>query len=102
MATEEDAVGLHGGDGAGGADGSVPLHQNHSGHITGGEASIFRARRGGAALSGDEAVILDLRRELLQCRGLKAGKKQGGFDGGGRGAGGKKIQARWSFGVGRE
>ena len=60
----ENAVGLHGGDGAGGIDGGVALHENHSGHIAGFQLRVIRARRGGATLSGDETVALQLRRKL--------------------------------------
>src|SRR5580765_3515877 len=35
MAAEIDAVGANGGDGAGGTDGSVALHEDHASHIAG-------------------------------------------------------------------
>src|ERR1700686_3061655 len=80
MATEEYAVGLHGGDGAGGVDRSVALNEDHAGHVAGNPMRIFRARRGGAALRGDETNRLDLRRELLQRGGLKTGEDERRFN----------------------
>jgi len=81
MAAEKNTVGLHGGDSAGGINGSIALHQDHSSHVAGDEMAVFRAWRGRAALRGDEAVALDLRRELLQRGGLKAGEDKRSFDG---------------------
>ncbi len=74
MAAEKNTVSLHGGDSAGGVDGRVALHQDHSSHVAGNEMGVFRAGRGRAALCRDEAVALDLRSELLQRGGLKAGE----------------------------
>src|SRR6266851_3341663 len=71
MATEKDALGLHGGDGARGVDGGVALD----------EVTVFRAGHGGAPLRCDEAITLDLRRELLHSGGLKAGEDERRFDG---------------------
>jgi hypothetical protein len=74
MATQKNTVGLHGGDSAGGVDGRVALHKDHSSHVAGNEMRVFRAGRGRAALRSDEAVALDLRRELLKRGGLKTGE----------------------------
>ncbi len=89
MAAEENAVRLHRGDGARGVDGGVALDEDHARHVARNETTVFRARRGGAALRGDEAVVLNLRRELLKRGGLKAGEDQRRFDGRERGAGGE-------------
>ena len=86
MAAEIDFVGLNGGNGAGGVDGGVALDQNHSGHVTGCQLLVVGARSGGAPLRGHEAVILDLRGELLERRGLESGEDQRGGDGLQRGA----------------
>ena len=64
MAAQENAVGLYGGDGAGGVDGGITLDEHHSGHIAGLELRVIRARGGGATLRGDETITLQLRRKL--------------------------------------
>src|SRR6202790_3512309 len=81
MAAEVHPVGLDSGDGAGGIDGGVALNENHASHVTGDQVRVFRARSGGAALGGDETVVLDLRGKLLQSRGLKTGENQRRGDG---------------------
>src|SRR5260370_17172067 len=81
MATEEDAVGWQGGDGGRGVDGGVALAEDHAGHVARNEVTVFRAGRGGAPLRCDEAITLDLRRELLHSGGLKAGEDERRFDG---------------------
>ena len=82
-----DAVGLDGGDGAGGVDRGVAGDQHHSGHVAGSEMLVVGVRRGGAALRGDEAVALRFRaRTVAACR-LKAGEDQRRVDRLQRGAG---------------
>jgi hypothetical protein len=64
MAAQENAIGLHDGDGAGGVDGGVTLNEDHSGHIAGLELRVVGARSGGATLRSDETITLELRRKL--------------------------------------
>src|SRR5260370_343808 len=81
MTAEIDAVGLHSRDSAGGVDGGISLDENHAGHVTSHELSIVGARRCSSALRCDEAVALQLIRELLQHSRLEAGENQRRFYG---------------------
>src|SRR5450755_232234 len=78
MATEIDFVSSDGGDGASGVDRGIALDENHSGHVASDELLVVGLRRGGAALRRDETIILDLRGELLEGRGLEAGEDERG------------------------
>ena len=81
MAAQENAVGLHGGDGTSGVYGGVALDEYHPGHIAGFELRVIRTRGGGATLRGDETITLELRRKLPQRGSLKTRKDQRRFDG---------------------
>src|ERR1700752_208857 len=95
MTTEVDLISFDGGDGTGGVDGGVALHQDHPGHVTGGEMSVVRTRRGASPWGGDKPVALKLTGKLLNGGGRKAGKDERRLDGFERGAGGKTRSQKY-------
>src|SRR5260370_13993488 len=99
MAAEIDFLGSYCGDRPRGVDGGIALNQNHSGHVSGSEMSIIRLRRSCAPLGRDEAVALELIRELLERGRLEARETEKRLDRLERAAG---RQAASASGFGRQ
>ena len=97
MAAEIHFVGSHRGDRTRGVDGGIALNENHAGHVSGNEMSIIGLGRSRAALGRDEAVSLQLIRELLERGGLEARENERRFDGFERGTR-RQASSRGGFG----
>src|SRR5260370_13809784 len=97
MAAEIDFLGSYCGDRTRGVDGGIALNENHAGDVSGSEMSFIGLRRSCAPLGRDEAVALELIRELLERGRLEARENERRLDRLERGAG-RQAGSRRGFG----